>query len=182
MPCFCGSCKLLVKYPNLHILLSGEGILDSNLKLVSMIDSTIKASQVHMLGQRGDVEDVMNALDLFVLSSSGEGWPNVVGEAMASGVSCVVTDVGDAAQIVGSTGYVVPSDDADALAEAAHQFFKQPIVIVPCCQSLRANGLRNSLTLSTQLPNTGRFMKRLILQLRGPSNVWTCWFCGTKWF
>jgi glycosyltransferase involved in cell wall biosynthesis len=61
---------------------------------------------------------VFNAFEVLVLSSSsGEGFPNVVGEAMACGIPCVVTDVGDAARIVGNTGLVVPAGDPALLAE-----------------------------------------------------------------
>jgi glycosyltransferase involved in cell wall biosynthesis len=51
-----------------------------------------------------------------VLASLSESWPNVIGEAMACGVPCVVSDVGDAAAIVGACGRVVPPADATALA------------------------------------------------------------------
>jgi glycosyltransferase involved in cell wall biosynthesis len=58
------------------------------------------------------------SLDISTLSSRSEAFPLVVGEAMASGVPCVVTDVGDAAEIVGTTGVVVAPRDLQALAEA----------------------------------------------------------------
>jgi len=67
-------------------------------------------------GFREDMNAVFNALDVLCSASYGEGFPNVVGEAMACGVPCVVTDVGASAEIVGKLGVVVPPGDAKMLA------------------------------------------------------------------
>lgn len=72
-------------------------------------------------GRRSDMLNVYNAVDLIALSSAfGEGFPNVIGEAMSCGISCVVTDVGDAADVVGDTGAVVQRRSPEALANALH--------------------------------------------------------------
>lgn len=76
------------------------------------------ASRVIRLGERRDIPAVMNACDVVTMSSRSEGSPNAVAEAMACGVPCVVTDVGDAAALVGESGLVVPVGDAAAIARA----------------------------------------------------------------
>lgn len=74
------------------------------------------ADRVLWAGGATDMAPVYNALTLLVLSSTDEGFPNVIGEAMASGVPCVTTRVGDAQMIVGDCGGAVDVGDAEGIA------------------------------------------------------------------
>src|SRR5699024_12351852 len=74
--------------------------------------------KVNELDRRDDIAVLMSGSSIFVSSSIDEGFPNVVGEAMAGETPCVVTDAGDSAYIVGDTGKVVPIQNSNALANA----------------------------------------------------------------
>jgi glycosyltransferase involved in cell wall biosynthesis len=106
-----------------HFLLAGRDVDSDNSVLMEMLRQARIQSIIHLLGPRDDIPDLMASLDVFVLpSSEGEAFPNVVGEAMACEVPCVVTDVGDAAYIVGSTGKVVRVNDTQQLSQAMSEF------------------------------------------------------------
>jgi len=96
----------------------GAGAENSNETLTSQINAHGLTEYVTLMGERSDIPDATRALDLLVLSSRIEGFPNVLGEAMASGTPCVSTNVGDAEYIVGECGWLVPKCDPAALADA----------------------------------------------------------------
>ena len=103
---------------DVRFLLCGDGVTCENRALSDRVRQAGLADHAHLLGVREDVPRLLAALDVAALSSVGEAFPLVLGEAMACGVPCVSTDVGDAARIIGETGQVVPPRNPAALAAA----------------------------------------------------------------
>ncbi len=110
---------LLKAYPDVHFILAGQGVDRQNEVLTQLIRELGIAQQTHLLGERHDIPRLTAALDIASLSSAyGEGFSLALGEAMSCGVPCVVTDIGDSAWMVDSTGRVVPPRNPEALANA----------------------------------------------------------------
>lgn len=112
------------RLPPVRFLLCGDRVDSGNAPLSAQITALGLEERCHLLGPRRDVPRLHAALDLLVSSSASEAFPLAVGEAMACGVPCVVTDVGDSALIVGETGRVVPPGDSPALADACEALLR----------------------------------------------------------
>lgn len=110
--------KVSAAVPAARFVLVGTGIDKENKRLGQIILQRGLQDKVLLLGERSDMENLFPAFDVMVSASLAEGFPNVIGEAMACAVPCVVTDVGDCAAVVGETGAVVPPGDPQSLADA----------------------------------------------------------------
>lgn len=96
----------------------GDGMSWDNPELKQWIDAANLQKYFYLLGRRNDMPRVLHAFDVLVSSSVTEGFSNTIGEAMACGIACVVTDVGDSSIIVGDKDLVVQPRDPEALAKA----------------------------------------------------------------
>jgi glycosyltransferase involved in cell wall biosynthesis len=117
---FLRAARLVVaRHRNVFFVLAGSGVTAEAPELMHAIAEHRLEGRVFLLGMRRDMARLNGALDLACSSSSrGEGFSNAIGEAMACGVPCVVTDVGDSARLVGNSGIVVPPGNPLALADA----------------------------------------------------------------
>lgn len=117
---------LVLRHPEVHFLLVGEGATPDNAALTDVIATNGMTDRFHLLGRRSDIPRLTAALDVASLTSVGEAFPTVVGEAMACAVPCVATDVGDAARVIDDASLVVPSGDAEAMARAWARIIQMP--------------------------------------------------------
>lgn len=110
--------KVVAMFPGSELRIAGSGPLARQLE--EMASRLGLDSCVAFLGHRVDVDDLMRSSDALVLSSSWEGMPNVVMEAMANGIPVVATNVGGVSELVvdGETGLLCEKQNPQALARA----------------------------------------------------------------
>ena len=149
--------KVLNLTDDTEIILVGENIDHNNKFLMKLINHNIK-NKIHLLGRRNDIPLIMNSLDLLVMFSWTEGFPNVLGEAMASELTCVASDVGDSAEIIGKTGCIVKPGDIDGLSDSIIKLIKKPLL-----RDLLGKKARRRITEQYEISIIARKYKQLYL-------------------
>ncbi len=120
--------KVAASQPDVFFVFAGRGDKERIHYLRWLTACLGLEKRVFWANETRDVVGLYSALDVLCSSSIyGEGFPNVVGEAMACGVPCVVTNVGDSATLVGETGLVVSKGDPDQLASALVSLLSMPV-------------------------------------------------------
>jgi glycosyltransferase involved in cell wall biosynthesis len=141
-------------------VLVGFGITSRNNILVKLIKKFKLTNEIILLGPQKDINLIMNGIDIHILASQhGESFPNVVGEAMASGTPCVVTDVGDSSLIVGKTGWVAKHHNSSDLSNNIKKAVKK----------LKSNKWQHHCLLCRERINNKFTLNKMV---NGYNNVW----------
>lgn len=156
---FLKSAAALAKERNdIRFVCVGDGPTDYRHTLQMLAEELGLKRSLSWSAAREDMTAVYNALDILVSSSASEGLSNVIGEAMACGVPCVVTDVGDSAWVVGDMGEVVPSKDPIALKNAVQTLLERPTH----SPSQIRNTIVDRLSVSNLITNTERVLNEMV--------------------
>ena len=147
--------KLVPAYPNMKILLAGEGPLKE--KFEKEIRENFLQSNVLLIGYRTDIPELLKISDLYVATSKREGLPINILEAMVSGLPLVVTNARGQRELVedGKNGYVVEIGDVDSLVEKIRNIYLDSRMRNMITKNARAN------IAPYLLPNVLAEMKRI---------------------
>lgn len=118
------ACRVAAECDKVEFLIAGPGVVDHQSQLLAGVPDAL-ASRFRFLSELADVPALMSAMDIYCQSSLAEAFPNVLVEAMASGLPCVATDVGDSRTILGGHGIIVPAGRPDRIAEGIIELVRQ---------------------------------------------------------
>lgn len=109
---------ICARHANAYFVLCGQDCHVYNVKLTGMLETLIYRDRVLLVGKTDNAVIYLNQLDIFILPSNTESFPNCLAEAMACGVACIATDVGETRNLLSDTGIIVPPNNPDQLASA----------------------------------------------------------------
>lgn len=117
---------IIARAPATHFVVIGDGPLRA--ELMQLARDLGLAGQVHFLGHRHDLPDLLGMMDVFALSSRYEGAPLSIIEAMGAGLPIVATRVAGTSDLIddGVTGFLVPAGDSMAIAQRILAFILDP--------------------------------------------------------
>ncbi len=114
-------------FDKIYLLFIGNNMTHENNELTEIIkENNLNEIELKLLGSKNNIDEFYSAMDVHILSSKGEAFPNVICEAMSSEVVCIGTDVGDVKNIIGNTGWIVPRSNPEqmgiAITNAINEF------------------------------------------------------------
>lgn len=146
---------VIADHPTSRFICMGGGNIDYRHQLENLAESLGLGQKIKWMKPQVDLNPVYAALDILVSASRfGEGFSNVIGEAMAAGVPCVVTDVGDSAWIIGDTGRAVQPGNPDALAAAIADLLNLPPANLAAMGKRARIRIENHFSVDTLTRNT----------------------------
>lgn len=117
--------RVIREDPRVHFLLAGTDIVPGNRMLRELVEANRMEPHIHLLGCRSDVPELLSALSLYCSSSTVEGFPNAIAEAMACAIPVIATDAGGSREVIGSCGRIVPCRDPAHLSDAILSIIRQ---------------------------------------------------------
>lgn len=142
----------LLNNPNVHFIIAGHKKKDLMDKLQTQMEAEGVAGQIHFIGFYDNTPDFLAQLDMFVLSSSSEGFSIATIEAMAAGLPVIATRCGGPEEILQhlTTGYLIPTEMPDQLAAAIKHLQENPALAAQLASAGQEH-MRNTFSLGAML-------------------------------